>query len=141
MLTITQNNRSYTELTTDSGISFFHYKTLRAFDKLLKNYNEEYDPTCSPFCKGPYTFVQDDDISLFIYYKDGKTYTGEETVKSIRINQIENGIVSTECGDEFYGGLWKITYDSEMDIYYIREISENYDNEVDAYVNGEILPH
>lgn len=139
MLKITENNRSYTEIVTDNGVCFYHFKSLRAFDKNLKNYNEE--TVEGPFCKGLYTFIEDEDISLFIYYKDGKTYTGEGTVKSIRINQIENAIISTEGGDEFYGDLWKITYEPAMEIYYIREIDENYDGEVDAYVNGKILPH
>lgn len=139
MLTVVQNNRSYTEIVTDSGVSFFHHKSLRSFDKTLACFNVE--SVESEFCKGKYALNPDYDISLFIYYKDGETYTGEETVRSIRINQIENAIIGTENGNDFYGSLWKITYEPEMDIYYVREISENYDGEIDAWVNGEILPH
>lgn len=136
MLRITEDNRSYRVLETDSGVVFVHYKSLRAFDKNLANYNEN---GYSQFCKGPYQFLQDDDFSLFIYYKDGSTYNGESEVRSLRIGSIDAACISTPCGEEFYGDMWKITYNVDLDCYFIREVDECYDDEVDAYVNGTLV--
>lgn len=75
MLKVTYDSRSYRVLETESGVQFYHYKSLRAFDKNLFNYNEliKYN---GPFCKGAYQFIQDSDFSLFVYYTDGSTYNG-----------------------------------------------------------------
>lgn len=45
------------------------------------------------------------------------------------------------CKEKFYQNLrsWKITYEAEADVYYLRERDEHYDNEVDVYANGKIL--
>lgn len=137
MLRISYEDRSYRILEDESGVQFIHYKSLRAFDKNLYNYNELGEN--GPFCKGEYQFLQDDDFSLFIYYIDGSDYTGESKVPSIRINKISAACISTPCGDEFYGDLWKITRNIDSDIYYIREKGEDYDDEVDVYVDGTLL--
>lgn len=137
MLRISYEDRSYRILEDDNGVQFIHYKSLRAFDKNLYNYNELGEN--GPFCKGAYEFLQDDDFSLFIYYTDGSDYTGESKVPSIRINKISAACISTPCGEEFYGDLWKITRNVDSDIYYIREKGEDYDDEVDMYVDGTLL--
>lgn len=137
MLKISYEDRSYRILETESGVQFIHYKSLRAFDKNLYNYNELGEN--GPFCKGTYEFLQDDDFRLFIYYTDGSTYDGESKVKSIRINSISSACVSTPCGEEFYGNLWKITYNEDLDCYFLREESEDYDDEVDVYCHGELI--
>lgn len=137
MLRISYEDRSYRILEDDNGVQFIHYKSLRAFDKNLYNYNELGEN--GPFCKGEYQFLQDDDFSLFIYYTDGSDYTGESKVSSIRISKISAACISTPCGEEFYGDLWKITWNKDSDIYYIREKGEDYDDEVDVYVDGTLL--
>lgn len=137
MLRISYEDRSYRILEDDNGVQFIHYKSLRAFDKNLYDYNELGEN--GPFCKGEYQFLQDDDFRLFIYYTDGSDYTGESKVPSIRINKISAACISTPCGDEFYGDLWKITRNVDLDIYYIREKGEDYDDEVDVYVDGTLL--
>ena len=137
MLRISYEDRSYRILEDDNGVQFIHYKSLRAFDKNLYDYNELGES--GPFCKGEYQFLQDDDFSLFIYYTDGSDYTGESKVPSIRINKISAACISTPCGEEFYGDLWKITRNIDLDIYYIREKGEDYDDEVDVYVDGTLL--
>ena len=137
MLRISYEDRSYRILEDDNGVQFIHYKSLRAFDKNLYNYNELGEN--GPFCKGAYEFLQDDDFRLFIYYTDGSDYTGESKVPSIRINKILAACISTPCGEEFYGDLWKITRNVDSDIYYIREKGEDYDDEVDVYVDGTLL--
>ncbi len=137
MLRISYEDRSYRILEDDNGVQFIHYKSLRAFDKNLYNYNELGEN--GPFCKGAYEFLQDDDFRLFIYYTDGSDYTGESKVSSIRINKILAACISTPCGEEFYGDLWKITRNVDSDIYYIREKGEDYDDEVDVYVDGTLL--
>lgn len=140
MLKVTVDNRSYRVIEDENGVQFFHYKSLRAFDKNLYNYNELINFN-GPFCKGTYQFLQDDDFRLFIYYADGSTYNGEEEVKSVRINSICDACISTPYGDEFYGDLWKIVYNTELDCYFLREVDEYYDDEVDAYIHGELLEH
>lgn len=140
MLKITFENRSYRIIEDENGVCFIHHKTLRSWDQNLYNYNAL--SCCNgPFCKGAFQFLQDEDFHCFIYYKDGSTYTEENgEVKSIRISQIENAVVNGPCGDEFYGDLWKITYDAEYQVYFLRERDEYYDGEVDAYIDGKIVP-
>lgn len=139
MLTIIDKTRSYIHLETETGVQFIHFLSLRAFDKNLNGYNENY--CWSGFCKGAFQFIQDEDFSLFVEYKDGTTYNGDHEVKSIRIPAIQNAVVGNASGEEFYGDAWKITYDTFYDCYFLREKGENCDNEVDAYVDGVILPH
>ena len=50
MLTIIDKNRSYIHLETETGVQFIHFLSLRAFDKNLNGYNENY--CWSGFCKG-----------------------------------------------------------------------------------------
>lgn len=136
MLKIIEQNRSYICLEdTEGSVCFFHYKSLRALDKNLAMYNEL---PCSEFCKGKYQFTQDDDFSLFVYYKDGSTYNGEQEVRSMRIPAIEAACISTPNGDEFYGDLWKITYNNELNCHFVREVGECYEDEVDVYSYGEL---
>lgn len=137
MLRIIEDNRSYRMIEDDNGVYFCHYKSKAAFRHNLSNYNEF---PCDSKCHGPFS-MGDPDSSLFLYYNDGTHYNGEEQVPSIRGREIENGYIGTPCGDEFYGGIWKITYNKDLECYFVREISESYEDEVDAYVNGEILPH
>ena len=136
MLRITEDNRSYRTLETDSGVVFVHYKSLRAFDKNLAYYNEK--GYCQ-FCKGAFQFVQDDDFSLFVYYSDGSTYNGEEEVNSIRIGSISDACIGTPFGEEFYGSAWKITYNKDLECYFLREVGEDYEDETDVYVGGQLL--
>lgn len=135
MLHIVEDNRSYRILEGDNGVQFFHYKSKAAFRRNLSNYNEL---PCDSKCHGPFS-MSDPDSSLFLYYKDGTTYDGEKQVSSIRGKAIVSGVISTPWGEEFYGDMWKIAYNTDLECYFIREISENYDDEVDAYVNSELV--
>lgn len=139
MLRIVENNRSYTALESENGVVYYHYKSLRAWDKNLHGYEDNSTYSSGSFCKGEYQFIQDDDYRLFIYYTDGTTYSGEEKVKSIRINSILGACISTPNGEEFYGDCWKITYNEADECYYIREVTESYEDEVDAYKDGKLI--
>lgn len=135
MLRIVEDNRSYRMLEDDNGVYFSHFKSKAAFRHNLANYNEF---PCDSKCHGPFS-MSDPDSSLFLYYQDGTTYDGEQQVASIRGKTIEYGHIGNACGEEFYGDIWKITYNQDLQCYFVREVGENYDDEVDAYVGGKIV--
>lgn len=47
-------------------------------------------------------------------------------------------MISDSCGYVLFGHAWKITVD-EYNTYYVRDVSESYDDEIDVVVNGNVV--
>ena len=150
MLRIDSENRSELCLIDEeSGTQFYICKTRAAWEHTFENYNT----LCSyeRQHKTDFALGGDSDTMIHLYYKpeykggmyrcidgiEGTDDNGKE-IHPVRIGLVENGLISDACGDVLFGNIWKITK-SEDGIYYVREISENYDDETDVFVDGKLI--
>lgn len=138
-------NRSTLWLTDDeSGMQICICKTRAAWERAFESCNA----LCSYEKKHKTDFaLADCDTVIDLQYKDGmyRRIDGSENVDDkgkeiypVRIGLVESGVISDSCGYVLFGHAWKITVD-EYNTYYVRDVSENYDDEIDVVVNGNIV--
>lgn len=138
-------NRSTLWLTDDeSGMQICICKTRAAWERAFESCNA----LCSCEKKHKTDFaLADCDTVIDLQYKDGmyRRIDGSENVDDkgkeihpVRIGLVESGVISDSCGYVLFGHAWKITVD-EYNTYYVRDVSENYDDEIDVVVNGNIV--
>lgn len=133
----------------ESGTQFCICKTRAAWERNFESYNA----LCSyeKEHKTDFALGGGGDVIIHLYYKheykdgmyrciDGVENTDDngKEIHPVRIGLVENGLISDAWGNVLFGNLWKITK-SHDDIYFVREVSENYDDEVDVFVNGTLI--
>lgn len=138
-------NRSTLWLTDDeSGMQICICKTRAAWERAFESCNA----LCSFEKKHKTDFALADciDTVIDLQYKDGtyRRIDGSENVDNngkeihpVRIGLVESGVISDSCGYVLFGHAWKITVD-EYNTYYVRDVAESYDDEIDVVVNGNL---
>lgn len=150
MLRIDSESRSELYLIDEeSGTQFYICKTRSAWEHTFESYNTlcNYERQH----KTDFALGSDSDVMIHLYYKpeykggmyrciDGIRGTDDngKEIHPVRIGLVENGLISDACGDMLFGNIWKITK-SDDGIYYVREVSENYDDETDVFVDGKLI--
>lgn len=150
MLKIHSENRSEMYLVEEeSGVQFTICKTRAAWERIFESYNV----LCSfeKVHKTDFALASDGDTIIHLYYKPEykngmyRCIDGIEDIDDsgkeiypVRIGLVENGLISDACGNVLFGNVWKITKSSD-DVYFVREVSESYDDEVDVFVNGKLV--
>lgn len=138
-------NRSTLWLTDESGIQICICKTRAAWERAFES--------CNALCsfekehKTDFALADCSDTVIDLQYKDGmyRRIDGSENVDNngkeihpVRIGLVESGVISDSCGYVLFGHAWKITVD-EYNTYYVRDVAESYDNEIDVVVNGNLV--
>lgn len=138
-------NRSTLWLTDESNIQICICKTRAAWERAFES--------CNALCsyekehKTDFALADCADTVIDLQYKDGmyRRIDGSENVDNngkeihpVRIGLVESGVISDSCGYVLFGHAWKITVD-EYNTYYVRDVSESYDDEIDVVVNGDIV--
>lgn len=138
-------NRSTLWLTDESGIQICICKTRAAWERAFES--------CNALCsfekehKTDFALADCSDTVIDLQYKDGmyRRIDGSENVDNngkeihpVRIDLVESGVISDSCGYVLFGHAWKITVD-EYNTYYVRDVAESYDDEIDVVVNGNLV--
>lgn len=145
-----EENRSTIWLTDDeSGMQICICKTRAAWEKAFESYNalvsyEKEHQTDFALADCGDTVI---DLMYKAEYKNGmyrridgieNTDNNGKEIHPVRIGLVDSGVISDACGYVLFGNAWKIVVD-EYNTYYVRDVSESYDNETDVIVNGNIV--
>lgn len=145
-----EENRSTIWLTDDeSGMQICICKTRAAWEKAFESYNalvssEKEHKTDFALADCGDTVI---DLMYKAEYKNGmyrridgieNTDNNGKEIHPVRIGLVDSGVISDACGYVLFGNAWKIVVD-EYNTYYVRDVSESYDNETDVIVNGNIV--